>query len=243
MKQRIFTSLLLSSLVALASVGGQSQSVKPADPELDKVEAMIGKAKKESEAFVKKGGKPGAADDPNLKWANLLWQYRLQHAATPATTRATRVALDLLSRADKVGELQANVDTLKLDDPAWRQVLYVLVNSAARQHDNAYLYRQAQMLFESAADRQIRAQAGFMLGEAYWKSGDQAHAKVTLQAVASQFADTPYADQAKGDLNEIENLNPGQPAPSFSPTTINGAPIALASFKGQVVVLKFWGSY
>jgi len=220
-----------------------AQNTPTSDKEMDRVQAMIGQAKKDAEEFSKSGGKPSDASNPNLKWSAALWQYREKHPGTPATVIATIEALRLLNRADRLSELQAKADTLKPDDAAWKQVLYVLMSAASKSKDYSYLISKAEALAQSAVDPEVKAQARFNIGDAYWKTKDTDRARKAFQAVVAEYPQTRYAEEAKGNLWEIEFLNPGQPAPAFERTTLTGVRISLAGFKGKVVVLKFWGTY
>jgi hypothetical protein len=244
---RLFGSLgnarRLFGLGLLLTLTVYAQNTPTPDKEIDRVQAMISQAKKDAEAFSKSGGKPSDASNPNLKWSAALWQYRETHPGTSATVIATVEALRLLNRADRLSELQAKADTLKLDDPAWKQVIYVLMSAASKSKDYSYLIRKAEALTQGAVNLEIKAQAMFNIGNAYWKTKDNARARKVFQAVVAEYPQTPYAQEAEGNLWEMEFLNLGQPAPEFKRTTLAGGPVSLAGFKGKVVVLKFWGTY
>ena len=239
---RLFRLGLIFTLTAFAlTVNGQNPPAP--DKEMDQVQAMIGQSKKDAEQFSKSGGKPGDANDPNLRWAAALWQYREKHPGTQATVMATVEALRLLNRADQLSELRAKTDTLKPDDAAWKQVFYVLMSAASKSKDYNYLIAKAEALAQTAVDRDIKAQARFNIGDAYWRTKDTERARKAFQTVVTDFPGTTYAEEAAGNLHEIEFLNLGQPAPAFERTTITGDPISLSGFKGKVLVLKFWGTY
>ena len=239
---RLFRLGLLLALTANALTVNAQNTPAP-DKEMDQVQAMITQSKKDAEQFSKSGGKPGEASDPNLKWSAALWQYREKHPGTPATVAATIEALRLLNRADRLAELQTKADTLKPDDTAWKQIFYVLMSAASKSKDYNYLIGKAEALAQTAGDVNIKAQARFNIGDAYWRTKDTERARQAFQTVVSEFPGTSYAEEAEGDLHEIEFLNLGQPAPAFERTTISGEPISLAGFKGKVLVLKFWGTY
>jgi len=246
MHRRILDTLFgnvgsLLGLVFLLSLTVNAQNTP--DPEMDRVQAMISQSKKDADQFLKSGGKPSDANNPNLKWSAALWQYREKHPGTPASVTATIEALRLLNRADRLSELQAKADTLKPDDAAWKQVLYTLMSAGSKSKDYSYLISKAEVLAQTAVDRNIKAQARFNIGDAYWKTKDTDRARKAFQAVVDEYTGTEYAEEAEGNLREIEFLNPGQPAPAFERTTINGDAISLGGFKGKVVVLKFWGTY
>jgi len=239
---RLFRLGLIFTLTAY-SVTVNAQNPPAPDKEMDQVQAMIAQSKKDAEQFSKSGGKPGDANDPNLKWSAALWQYREKHPASPATVAATIEALRLLNRADRLSELQAKADTLKPDDAAWKQVFYVLMSAASKSKDYNYLIGKAEALAQTAVDRDIKAQARFNIADAYWRTKDTDRARKAFQTVVTDFSGTTYAEDAAGNLHEIEFLNLGQPAPAFERTTITGDPISLSGFRGKVLVLKFWGTY
>jgi hypothetical protein len=228
--------------LALPAIAQNTQP-KHHDHEMDRVQEMITQAKKEAEQFSKSGGKADDANHPNLKWAATFWRYRLKHPGAPAAIVATTQALTLLNRSDRVSEMQAKADTLKLDDPAWEQVINVVFFASVKTKNYSYLLTKAEALAQSAVDPKIKARARFRVGEAYWRTGDIEHARIAFQTVVAQYPNTSHAEEAEGNLREIEFLNVGQPAPQFDRTTINGDPLSLAGFKGKVVVLKFWGTY
>ena len=234
-------SLLGLSLLLALTVNAQNSSTP--DAEMDRVQAMISQARNDAEQFSKSGGKPVDADNPNLKWSAALWAYREKHPGTRATAIATAEALRLLNRANRFSELEAKADALQPDDGAWKQTIYVLMAAAAKSKDYSYLISKAEALSQTAVDPEVRAQARYNIGDAYWQMKDNDRAHKAFQAVLSQYPKSSYAEQAEGNLREIEFLNPGQPAPPFERTTIDGDRISLAGFKGRVVVLKFWGTY
>ena len=233
----------LLSLGLLVTLTVNAQNTPTPDKEIDRVKAMISQAKTDAEQFSKSGGKPGDTSNPNLKWSAALWQYRETHPGTPAAVIATIEAFRLLNRADRLSEVKTKADTLKSDDPAWKQVLYVLMSAASKSKDYRYLISTAEALAKGAVDPEVKAQARFFIGDAYWKTKDTDRARKAFQAVLAEYPQTEWAQEAKGNLWEIQFLNPGQPAPGFERTTLTGDPISLARFKGKVVVLKFWGTY
>ena len=236
------SSVLILVLLLLLTAHAQTAPPKP-DPETDRVQAMVSQAKKEAEQFSKSGGKDTDAKHPNLKWAATLWQYHVEHPGTPATVVATAESLTLLNRSDRIDEMQAKADTLKLDDPAWQRVIYILLSAASKTKDYGYVIAKADALAQGAVDPEIKALARFTVGNAYWRKKDIEQARTAFRTVVTDYPKSSYAEDAEGNLREIEFLNPGQPAPSFERSTINGEPISMAGFKGKVVVLKFWGTY
>ena len=204
---------------------------------------MIRQAWQEAEQSTKAGVKASEANHPFRKWSATFWQYRGSHPGTQAAARATSEALHLLIHAENISEMEAKADTLKPDDAAWKYAINVLMEAAGNKNNYVYLISKTQMLLERSPDPEIKLRARFTLGQAYWKNGNTEQAKSAFQTVLAQHPNTPYAKEAEGNLMEMELLNLGQPAPLFASRTTNGEPLALSSFKGKVVLLKFWASW
>ena len=52
-----------------------------------------------------------------------------------------------------------------------------------------------------------------------------------------------YNEPIQAALDEALKLQPGQPAPAFALDDLDGQPVSLSQFKGQVVLLDFWSSW
>ena len=52
-----------------------------------------------------------------------------------------------------------------------------------------------------------------------------------------------YTEAVQTALDEALKLQFGQPAPEFTLQDLDGQPVSLSQFKGQVVVLDFWASW
>ena len=52
-----------------------------------------------------------------------------------------------------------------------------------------------------------------------------------------------YNKSVQAALDEALKLQPGQPAPAFTLDDLDGQPVSLSQFKGQVVLLDFWSSW
>ena len=52
-----------------------------------------------------------------------------------------------------------------------------------------------------------------------------------------------YTEAVQAALDVALKLQPGQPAPEFTLDDLDGQPVSLSQFKGQVVLLDFWASW
>lgn len=247
MKSRNLVSLCAGCALVLALLAApalaQEQPKPPADPELERLKKLTQDAWAEANQFLKDGKKESDAAYPGRKWAATLWQYRIEHPDTPAAAHATGEALHFLAHAGLPDELAAKADSLKADDPAWRRVAGVLMESAERGKDYGYAIRKLAWLADNTVDSKTQAQARFSLGQAYWKKGDNDLAKTAFRKVVADHPASALAKEAEGNLYEMEALNVGQPAPQFAFKGANGAPVSLSSYKGKVVLLNFWASW
>ncbi len=67
------------------------------------------------------------------------------------------------------------------------------------------------------------------------------------QALYKNFMETAGSEDLKARVTNtwkgIQALMPGNPAPDFTMTDINGNEVSLSDFRGKVVYLKFWASW
>ena len=66
-------------------------------------------------------------------------------------------------------------------------------------------------------------------------------ARKLLDRLCKEFTDTDYAKMAEAFVFELEHLQVGMVAPDIVGVDVGGKPISLSSYRGQVVVLDFWG--
>jgi len=129
----------------------------------------------------------------------------------------------------------------------------------------------AERILTAAAERHpqrdVRGKAAFALGDYYrneafpWGREAPEAKKAELLAAAgrryhqtvAEFAETPTPDgkttlgeKARHELNRLKNLpnlKIGRPAPPIAAEALDGKPMSLAEYRGQVVLLVFWGSW
>ena len=70
---------------------------------------------------------------------------------------------------------------------------------------------------------------------------DFAHRKWEEFQAANPYPE--YAEAVQAAVDKALKLQPGQQAPEFSLRDLDGEPVSLSQFKGQVVVLDFWASW
>jgi thiol-disulfide isomerase/thioredoxin len=120
---------------------------------------------------------------------------------------------------------------------------------------------------EKAPAREVRGLATFALGESYRSEAmpfsdpppparrDELLAKAAehYRTAAERFADVPLGDgegtlgpRARHELARLKNLpnlKVGRVAPPITGSDVDGKPLALADYRGHVVLVVFWGSW
>jgi tetratricopeptide (TPR) repeat protein len=239
----VYLVILCLTLLLAAAFAAKQQSQQPADPELERIEKTIREAWQEADQYVKAGGKESDQNYPGRKWAATLWQYRQQHPGAAASAHATAEALHFLVHAEQIGEMTGKADSLAPDDAAWKRIIGILREAAERKKDYDYLITRSKFLLEKSPDREVKMRAQFALAHGFWKKGETEQARIAFQKVVADYPNTPLAREAEGNIHELDSLNLGQPAPLFAYKGINGEPVALAGFKGKIVLLNFWASW
>lgn len=245
MKRTNFTNLISLSigLCLLCVPMIAAQQPPPADPERERIEKTIREAWQEADQYLKSGGKENEVNYPGRKWSSILWQYHQQHPGTAAAAHAAAEALHFLVHAGQTGELIDKADSLAPDAAAWKRVIGVLREAADKRKDYDYLIARSKFLLDRSPDREVKMRAQLALAQGLWKKGEPEAARAAFQKVVADYPDTPPAREAGSNLHELDLLNPGQAAPLFAYNGIDGRPVTLAAYRGQVVLLSFWASW
>ena len=79
------------------------------------------------------------------------------------------------------------------------------------------------------------------------QAGTAPQAEDLYEQIVKQFADVKgnptLADQAKSQLFEIRTLGVGKPAPEIEGQDVEGKAFKLSDYRGQVVLIDFWGDW
>jgi hypothetical protein len=225
--------------------GGRSGAIemKRVTPGWKQVHDLIIRAQGERSQALKAGGDSEAANHAARNWADQLLDYSRQHPDAAESKDAENEALLLLLGPGLIADAAARSAELNSGDETWgRAVMNQLWGAAARK-DYDYAIRNADSLIEHSKRPEIKAQIRLAQAEAYWEKGDAARAKAVFRRVTDEYPKTRYADEARGDIYEIESLNVGQAAPGLDSKFVDGHKARLADFRGKTVLLVFWASW
>ena len=214
----------------------------PQQPVTNDLDAMLRQAREEIRNFEQAGGKRDDPNHPVDKWARTLWAFREKSPHAPETAKATSEAVHLLIHADRFQEAYARADQVASDDPAWEGLAQVLFEAASLQKNFTYFFQKLPTVLSQAPDAKVQAALQLSLGRGWRVEKDDVKAKAAYQATIKLASGSPSGRQAEAELYELLHLGPGQPAPQFSATTINGSRVSLADYRGRPVVLVFWAT-
>ena len=209
--------------------------ITPQQPATPDVDAMLREARAEIQSFEKAGGKKDDPNHPVEKWVPALWALRV--------SKATSEAVHLLIHADRFRDAQARADQLAPDDPAWEGLAQVLFEAASLQKDFTYLLAKVPAVLSKAPDGKVRAALQLSLGRGWRAQKDDQKAKAAFEAAIEAARESTFGKQAETELYELLHLGPGQSAPQFSATAVDGSQVSLAGYRGKPVVLVFWATH
>jgi hypothetical protein len=98
---------------------------------------------------------------------------------------------------------------------------------------------------EKSTRRETRPAALFSLASLLMQSSPSAPQRTEVRQIFDRlkrdYGDTRYGKMADGYLFELAHLQVGMTAPDFEAADQDGKPFHLSDYRGQVVVLDFWG--
>jgi tetratricopeptide (TPR) repeat protein len=209
------------------------ESTKPSEPPPHPAEKFLGRFRRYAK---KRAGQPEAI--PALVW------IITQATPDPDTDEsgkpsAAETALDRLTQ-DHAGQL-----AVKEVLPELRWVFYMLgkdqlvafyeqIIATNKDQDavaGAY-FNLAMTLYQTSRSEEQGAESG---------QADRRRAKKLFHKIAKEHPQGDLAEDAKAYIFEMDHLQVGMVAPDLAGPGPDGQEIKLSQFRGQVVVLDFWG--
>jgi hypothetical protein len=221
----------------------KSKTNETGGPELKVISDIVQAVEADVERYERGGGKATSPDNPARTWGDIFWRYYELHRGSAASGEAAEAALRAFSYTGQNDVALAKMGSFAPDDPAWKQIVFVLLDAAEQKKDYAAFTRKVESVLHQTRDKKDRAMLMSALGRAYWDQGDLEHARLAFQALMRDVPESDYAKRAKSDLYELDSLNVGQNAPRFIASTIDGRKISLPDLHGKVVLLRFWATW
>jgi len=230
--------MLLAMSLAFAAF---PQSPAPADVALAEVRQAVEAARKDV-AWYEAGHSAPSTEHPAIRWDATLWAYREWYPQTRAAAVATAEAVRLLVGAELWDRANARLDSVGADDPAWERLAAVVYEEGIARKTLPSTIEKLSGLARVTTNASNKATALIVVGRAYRRLDDKDAAIRALGEAKSAAPGAPSAEEADGLIYEIQHLSGGLVPPPIDTTARDGRAINLASLRGKVVVLVFWGT-
>ena len=209
----------------------------------------------------------GTVADPRPKWAEELMAFAVTWPETPQSVEAIIASMDLYAESREVqGFFRAWELALVHcpDEPAFRYTfeklvlmrmveaggLSILISLDDKARERAWrtaaprIVEDLRRAIDATKLDETRAAAHYTLGRTWYELGlNRGKALESFQIVASEHPASQHASSAAMYVRELQDLAIGRDAPTFEGTTLDGKPLALASYQGKVVLVDFWASW
>lgn len=188
--------------------------------------------------------------DPNDYENKKQWMVALE----PTNISVEGDANDENSVVVKGGKVQAELDRMNEEMKPFVEPLNKLYLEQNKLEDQAAIDSLSKLMepyqkrYSEYVDRYMRTQTSSYYATSYLVAamGDMKYEE--LKAIWDKY--TPEvqkygvsAKDIKSELDALEKIRPGLPAPDFTAKDINGKSFTLSTLKGKVVIIDFWASW
>ncbi len=174
---------------------------------------------------------PKLSEKLDLSWLSELARAQLDSMYEYPQVPKLSERIDL-SSLGLSGAVQAQLDSMTTTTGP---VTLKTWNSFSARYDLAQEKLEGRVLYWFLAEDLIR---GFKRGSKFFS-----WAKDKWEEFQEINPHPEYTEAVQAALYKALKLQPGQPAPEFTLYDLDGQPVSLSQFKGQVVLIDFWASW
>lgn len=251
-------SLVLQTVIVL-SLGMGDPPPPPAQSPAKEAFDKINKAYEEAQnrwddEYRKSGTVEGLPPQPEIEFRPKFEEYAKEHAGKPEAIPALvwlatapnsepgwLAHPSAYKAVDKLTEVHASQPAVGDALPRIRLSAHSLGRSRVEEFIKAVVDTNTDAVTRSRAECSLAALIYENRSFPRPNDADSRRALKLFRKVASERPDTPFGKLAKSYIFEIEKLQIGMIAPEIIGEDADGKEIKLSSFRGQVVVLDFWG--
>ena len=147
----------------------------------------------------------------------------------------------------EMNELAAKLKPMRDKFKESNELYYTLTDDKQRDSLNAVM-EPIRKEYQEVCQNFYKTQTASYLAPGYLRMDMGEMAYEDIKAVYDAFSDDVKLygdgiDEIKKELDALERIQPGNPAPDFTAEDINGKQFTLSSLKGKVVILDFWASW
>lgn len=185
----------------------------------------------------------------NVYDQKLMKSFYMEPASMTLTVDTANLSKSVLEGS----ATQAGVDSLEAQREAIFAEAKALEDAFAAETDKekAYALREQLEPYQERADKLLDAYIAshpasvaavdymrFRIANMTYED-----AKKLYDAFTPEVKQTPSAKEIAKELSVLARVQPGQPAPDFEATDVNGKPFRLSDLRGNYVVIDFWASW
>jgi hypothetical protein len=174
-----------------------------------------------------------------MQSAQILWALSEQF---PGTIGAGMASVESVLMIEGVNDslVVERVMSLPMDGPGFVDVVRAARRAEARLRGQVSAIALVRNLSEKTTDQELQAALASEMVVAYADSNMLEEAVIEANKIDADYADSPWAQWARGTVYEIENLMPGMLAPSFSAVTWTGEEYSFDPSTTGIVLLEFF---
>ena len=181
--------------------------------------------------------------NPQHRLAPEFFEFYRRNQPGRDATHALKNALVMWSNLKGVSNrVQQEIRHISVEEDVWEGIANLLPGTFYaddREEEGLALLRG---LAETVVPSRSRTALLFELSTRLMERGKSTEAREGFDRIIEWNASERHVVDARGYIHELDRLNPGQPAPLFTKDAIDGAAIDLASLRGRITLLHFWGT-
>ena len=190
------------------------------------------------------------AKSPAVIFIAEMLKFTKDHPGTDACLLALGEVIRMSSRDENIFWMTEEAVETVLVDFIEHDGLQDLVRFAHYNPPSTAILRLLRGIADRCESRDVKAASLYSLGKLLGKNDKtRREGRDLLNRIEKEFADviffreTTYGQKVKGDIFELEHLQIGDVAPEIIGKEIAGNLMQLSAFRGEVVVLDFWGNW
>jgi peroxiredoxin len=246
----------LSTIAIIAALG----STRADEPDVTEIPDLLQEYQAREKAYRDAARESGAKTDlgqhPAREYLPRFKELAEKHAGQAEALPALTWILEQASRqtfTNPKNEVLWVVERLSRDHAAQPEIGATLekVARTAWNLEPEPIHALYDAVLAKNKDRTVLAQAAFQKAVYTAECSEKAdepkplrqQAIERLRDVKKTYTDSEYAKRVDGWLFELQHLQVGMKAPDIIGVDVNGKAVKLADYRGQVVVIVFWGDW
>jgi peroxiredoxin len=182
--------------------------------------------------------------NPAIKHSAAFFDLYLARRPDDLANEAARTAFSMFFNCpDSIGRADAAAAQIGDDLDALAAIAPTYVSIYRMKRDETAGDALAERLLDTLNTDAQRSGLIFDMAENWMWSGRYDRARPACERIIAMNADEHHVKRARGMIYEMDNLNVGQIAPTFSAPSLDGGEVNLLDLRGKAVLLDFWATW